>query len=193
METISTGDQKAPMPSVRKIVIAYPFILAIIAVFINSVFLDVGPIKVELPTISSLAAASIAAAILVINHSWIMTKTELTRIDYGIATATEDVSETRVLVDQAGRDAKIALGRAHRTHQNATENTVYFSLLAPLLLLSSPSELPIWLWFLGFSLGRLGHSVGYLTAHTALRGFAMSVSLVSLYGMASYLLISAVL
>lgn len=193
METILADNQKAPVPRVRKIVFAYPFVLAVVALFVNLVFLGVGPIAVELPTVSHLTAASLAAALLVVNHSWIMTKTELTRIDYGIATAPEDTSETRVLLDQSGQNAKNALARAHRTHQNATENTVYFSLLAPLFLMSSPSELAVWLWFLGFSLGRLGHSIGYLTAHTALRGFAMSISLVSLYGMASYLLLSLVL
>ena len=40
-----------------------------------------------------LTAASVAAVLLVINHSWIMTKTELIRIDYGIATAPEDASQ----------------------------------------------------------------------------------------------------
>ena len=122
-----------------------------------------------------------------------MTKTELTRIDYGIATAPEDATETRVLLDQASQDAKVALARAHRTHQNATENTVYFSLMVPLFLMSSPSGLAVWLWLIGFSLGRLGHSMGYLMARTALRGLAMSVSLISLYGMATYLLLSVIL
>lgn len=43
---------------------------------------------------------------------------------------------------------------------------------------------------IGFGMGRLGYTYSFLSGRTGPRGFFMSLSLVSMYGMASYPLMS---
>ena len=85
------------------------------------------------------------------------------------------------------------LERRHNAHRNATENTVYFAILAGVFVTISPAASAAAAWILGFAVGRLGHTFSYLTRNTGLRGAFMSLSLLALYGMASYLVLSFVL
>ena len=47
------------------------------------------------------------------------------------------------------------------------------------------------LWGLGFPLGRLGHSWGYLYGKDGIRGLFMTISLLSQLGMVTYLILGA--
>jgi hypothetical protein len=62
--------------------------------------------------------------------------------------------------------------------------------LAGIFLLVSPPVLTSAVWILGFAVGRVGHTFGFLTGNTNLRGLFMSLSLVAMYGMASYLVLA---
>ena len=170
MERLSSDDGRTATLPLRTIVILYPVALATIAVVLNLIVWGVSPMAVSLPSHGGMAAAVITAVVLVVNHSWIMTKTELTRIDYNIAVTPEEAAGARALLEDRGSEATRALGRVHNTHRNSTENTVLFALLLPLFLVSSPTDMAVWVWCLSFGLGRLGHTYGYLTAHTGLRG-----------------------
>ena len=80
--------------------------------------------------------------------------------------------------------------RRLNAHRNATENTVYFVLLAPVFVLVSPPLIAVQIWTLGFALSRLGYTYCYLFGKDGLRGIFMSLGLLAMYGMASYLLAS---
>ena len=70
---------------------------------------------------------------------------------------------------------------------------MHFVLLAILLSVVSPVVIAAQVWFVNFAVGRLGHTFSYLSGHDGLRGIFMSLSLVSLYGLASYLLVSLII
>ncbi|MGH1412099.1 MAG: MAPEG family protein [Pelagimonas sp.] len=183
-------DLDARKKKFRTIIIVYPFALIGIAAIINTIAFGVTPISPALPSESVVTAAIISAVILLATHSWLMTRTELTRLRYDLYSTPEEWAAR-------GRDPKKAsqfglseLARHHNAHRNMTENTVHFAVLAGLLSIVSPSQWAAELWFLGFALGRLAHGFCFVTGNDGARGIAMSVSLMSLYGMATYLLLA---
>ena len=82
------------------------------------------------------------------------------------------------------------LARRHNAHRNTTENTVYFALLTMIFASVTPTPAAAQAWIVGFALARVGYSYGYLAGKDNVRGIFMSLSLVAMYGMASYLVIS---
>ena len=62
----------------------YPVGVLLVSVLLNYFAFGVNSIVVELPSVTSIVALVIAAALLVINHTWLMTATELTRIRFGM-------------------------------------------------------------------------------------------------------------
>lgn len=175
---------------IARIICGYPIALALIATAVNLFAIGIAPAKPAVPDSTTLIALAISAALLLVNHVWLMTATELTRLRHGIATTPEELGEDSVLARDGDPTARDALERRLNAHRNLTENTVYFALLAPLFALVSPPALASYLWITGFAAARLGHSAAYLTRQTGLRGLFMSLSLTALFGMASYLLLT---
>lgn len=92
--------------------------------------------------------------------------------------------------EEAPQQGRQELERRHNAHRNTTENTVYFILLAFIFSLISPSPLAAQIWLIGFAGARLGYTFSYLSAMSGARGVFMSLSLLCIYGLASYLVMS---
>ena len=84
------------------------------------------------------------------------------------------------------------LERRHNTHRNTTENTTYFIFLASAFVLISPTTLAAQTWLIGFGVARLGYTYSYLAGKDNARGAFMTLSLLAMYGIASYLVMSLV-
>ena len=85
------------------------------------------------------------------------------------------------------------LERHHSTHQNTTENVVYYVLLAFIFVFSSPPIIVATVWLVGFAVARLGYTYSYLYGKDNARGLFMSLSLLAMYGLASYLVMSLII
>lgn len=79
-----------------RILIGYPIALIIIALVLNMFVFGVEPLLVALPAPSVLTALIISAILLLINHSWLMTTTELTRLNYKMYASQEEWDEAGV-------------------------------------------------------------------------------------------------
>ena len=172
------------------LVTAYPFALVAIAITLNLFVFGLQPVDVTLPSVGYLLSIAVSAALLVINHTWLMISTELTRVKLGMsATPEEWAASGRSRVDTPALAAE-ELERRHNAHRNTTENVVYFALLVPPFVLVSPPIPAVQLWMIGFGVARLGYTYSYLSGRTGPRGLFMSLGLLSLYGMSSYALMS---
>lgn len=174
----------------RKIIITYPFALLAISLAANALLFGIAPTVPALPPTSVIAALVIAALLLLLNHSWLMTSTELTRLKFNMHATPEEWDASEHSPKDVTPQARQELERHHNAHRNATENTVYFVFLALLISMVSPVVIAAQIWIVGFALGRLGHMFCFLTGKDGARGIFMSISLTSLYGMASYLAVS---
>ena len=175
-----------------QIILAYPIALIIAGLIANLLLLGVEPAAIALPTKGIIAALIVSAIMLLANHTWLMTSTELTRLKYDMhATPEEREASGRAETDVSSEGVQ-ELERRHNAHANATENVVHFVFLAFLISVVSAATITAQLWIIGFAIGRLGHTYSYLTGRDGLRGIFMSVSLASLYGLASYLLFSLI-
>jgi uncharacterized MAPEG superfamily protein len=174
------------------IVIGYPFALVGICLVLNFAVLGVQPLDIALPSSQVVAALVIAAILLLVNHTWLMTTTELTRGRFGLYATPEEWATAKKEPADASSEGLEELERRHNAHRNTTENTVYFVLLALLFTLASPSDLAAYLWIVGFAVSRLGYTFAYLTGKDGLRGLFMSLGLICLYGLASYLAIALI-
>ncbi|MBM1557612.1 MAPEG family protein [Sulfitobacter mediterraneus] len=177
----------------RAIIIAYPVALIAIALAINLLLFGVDAAVVSLPSKPVIAALAMGAVLLVINHTVLMTTTELTRMKYDLKATPEEWAASDHNRADITAEAETELERQHNAHRNATENTVYFAMLAITLGLITPVQIAAQVWIIGFALGRLGHGFAYLTGRDGLRGICMSVSLIALYGMGSYLALALIL
>jgi uncharacterized MAPEG superfamily protein len=176
----------------RTIVIVklYPLGVLLIAVVLNLFVFGVGPVAVALPAVEYIYALTIAAVLLLINHTWLMTTTELTRVRFNMYATPEEWAARGATRQDAPEEGLRELERRHNAHRNTTENTVYFVLLAPVFALVSPTTVAAQTWIVGFSVARLGYTYSYLAGKDGLRGLFMSLSLLAMYGMVSYLLMS---
>lgn len=172
------------------IIMAYPIALILIGFLANFLLLGVIPAVIALPQIGIITPLAISAILLLANHTWLMTSTELTRLKYNMHATPEEWKASKHTKDDVLSDGLQELERHHNAHANATENSVYFVFLALLVSVISPVTMTVSVWIIGFSIGRLGHTFSYLRGRDGLRGIFMSISLVSLYGLASYLLVS---
>jgi uncharacterized MAPEG superfamily protein len=165
----------------------YPLLLLVMACLGNWVVFGVKPLQVGMPSTFSLAIMSISAILMCLNHTWLMTVTELTRVRYQIQTTPEEWSDSLVGRDEIPQEGWDELARARNAHRNCTENSVYFVMLGTPLLFCSANDI-VSIWMLEFAIGRLGHTYGYLTKSDVLRGLFMTISLLAMYGMATYLM-----
>lgn len=170
-----------------QIILAYPFALIAIAVATNFMIFGVNSVSISLPSVSVLGALVTSALLLLGNHTWLMTTTELTRLKYNMHATPEEWDASAHLRSDVPDKGFWELERRRNAHGNATENTVHFVLLALLVSVVSPTALAAQTWITGFAIGRLAHTFFYIIGKDDARGVAMSISLVSLYGLASYL------
>ena len=177
----------------KTLVKAYPFGILLVCLLLNHFVLGVNPLLVALPSNELIAFVAISVALLVTIHSWLMTTTELTRIRFNMHATPEEWEESGDSPESVIEEGWRELERRHNAHRNATENTVYFAILVGVFILVSPPVITAAVWILGFAIGRVGHTFGFLTKNTNLRGLFMSVSLIAMYGMASYLVLALVI
>jgi uncharacterized membrane protein YecN with MAPEG domain len=171
------------------IIKVYPFGVLVLAIALNFMF-GIDPIQISTPSRGLLGLISCAAIILVINHSWIMTVTELTRNRYKIFASPEEwISSGHKKLDVTEKGS-FEIERCLNTHRNTTENVVYYILFLFVFSFVSPNQLAAWAWVLVFPLSRLGYTYSYLTGNDNTRGIFMSLTLLSVYGIASYLAFS---
>ena len=175
------------------IILCYPVALILIALVINWFAFGIDKVVVALPATDIICALAIAGVLLAINHSWLMTSTELTRLKYKIYATPEEWAASGTVKEDASKEGLNELERRHNAHRNTTENTVYFVFLAAILSLVSPSVLAAQIWIIGFAVARLGYTFSYLAGRDDARGLFMSLSLTAIYGMASYLAIGVLL
>ncbi len=170
----------------------YPFALVLLSIAVNLAVFGVKPVAVALPSSESYAALTVAGVLLLANHSWLMTATELTRVRFNLAASPEERAAKGIDRQAPSQAAADELGRHHNAHRNTTENAVYFVFLMLILVFVSPPILVVQVWAIGFGIARLGYTYSYLAGKTGLRGLFMSLSLLPLYGMASYLVLAFV-
>ncbi|WP_108813638.1 MAPEG family protein [Loktanella sp. Alg231-35] len=173
-----------------RIILAYPIALILLGILANLLLFGVTPAIIAIPEPAVVIALSISAVLLLGNHTWLMTSTELTRLKYNMHATPEEWAASNHVPEDVSAKGLQELERRHNAHRNTTENVVYFVILAALVSIVSPVVLAAQVWVLGFAAGRIGHSFSYLAGFDGLRGISMSISLVSLYGLASYLAIS---
>lgn len=184
-------DEKRKIKFAR-IILAYPFALIAIGMLVNFLLFGVKSAVISLPSFAIIVALVWSAVLLLANHTWLMTSTELTRLKYNMHATPEEWEASGHAQSGVSEKGLRELERRHNAHRNATENVVYFVFLALLVSVVSPVTIAAQVWIVGFAFGRLGHTFSYLTSRDGLRGIFMSVSLLSLYGLASYLLASLI-
>lgn len=175
------------------IVTAYPFALILVAILLNVLVFGISSIVVTLPANESIRALIVAAVLLVINHTWIMNSTELTRARYGLHSNPEEWAASGADPANASAEGLDEVEMRHNTHRNTTENTIYFVLLSLIFVVVSPPRWAVEVWVIGYAVARLGYTYSYLYRKVDLRGIFMSLSLLAMYGMASYLAIGLIL
>ena len=177
----------------RLIVTAYPFALILVAILLNVFAFGINPIAITSPAIESVRALIISAAILVANHTWIMNSTELTRQRFGLYSNPEEWAASGSDRAQASAEGLDEVEMHQNAHRNTTENTVYFVFLSLIFVVVSPPTLAVQVWVVGYGISRLGYTYSYLYRKVDLRGVFMSLSLLAMYGITSYLFGSVVL
>jgi uncharacterized membrane protein YecN with MAPEG domain len=175
------------------IIQAYPIVLILISLGLNVYVFGVQPVAVAQPSFVVVFALAVSALLLVFNHTWLMTATELTRLRYNMYASHEEWGENDARKEDVAASGWIELDRHHSAHRNATENTVTFVLVALVFAAISPSVLAAEVWFVGFAVARLGYTYSALRGKSGLRGIFMSLSLLALYGLAGQLLMSFLL
>ncbi len=181
-----------PKRRTKAIVSAYPLGVLLIGVVLNLFVFGVNPLVVALPSAECIFSLVIAAVLLVINHTWLMTTTELTRVRFKMYATPEEWAASGISRQDAPGEGLRELGRRHNIHRNTTENAIYFIFLAFIFVLVSPTNLTAQVWIIGFAVARLGYTYSYLAGRDNARGLFMSLSLLAMYGMASYLVMSLV-
>ena len=174
------------------IVKAYPLGVLLVSVVLNLLVFGVTPYSLALPSTASIFALVIAAVLLTINHTWLMTTTELTRVLFEMYTTPEEWAASGTKQQDAPEEGLRELDRRHNAHRNTTENTIYFIFLAGIMVFVSPTPLAAQVWIIGFAVARLGYTYSYLAGKDSARALFMSLSLLAMYGIASYLLLSFV-
>ena len=154
----------------------YPFVILFIGLVIN-LLVGVSPLNATIPSIDLIQISSASAVLLLINHSWIMTSTELTRLRYKVFATPEEWRKSGENKEDISEDAQFEIERHLNAHRNTTENTIYFIFLSIIYVFISPAILLSLIWLLSYPLARLGYTYSYFSGKDALRGIFMSLSL----------------
>lgn len=177
----------------KTIILIYPVVILFIGIAINLFAFGINPVFASLPSIECIRAIIIASILLIINHTWIMTATELTRAKFKMYATPEEWAASEINKEDAPELGILEIERHHNTHRNTTENSVYYVLLALIFIVVSPSSIAAQTWIISFPIARLGYTYSYLSGKDNARGIFMSFGLLSIYGMASYLAISLII
>lgn len=177
---------------IMAIVIAYPIGVTIIAIILNVLVFGINTYTVTIPSTYVLKVLIISAVLLVINHTWLMTATELVRVRYRMYATPEEWVKSGTNKKDIPEIGEYELERVHNAHRNTTENVIYFILLTFVYVFSSPTDIGAIVWMLGFPVARLGYTYSYLTGKDDLRGVFMTLGLLAIYGLASYNLMSII-
>lgn len=172
------------------VVILYPFGIAIASLFSNYWLFDIPKLGVALPSEDIICVLVIVGVLFLINHSWLMTVTELTRGKYKMYATPEEWLESGTIARDAPEDGRQELERIHNAHRNTTENTVYFLLVSVPFIFIQPEISAAITWLIGFGVARLGYTYSYLFGKDGARGLFMTLGLFATFSIASYLLIS---
>ena len=191
---VAAAPGPAPKPdSTRRpavpVIRAYPIGVVLLSIGVNALA-GIGAYVPTLPGMDLLAALAVTGALLLVNHTWLMTVTEEVRHHFQIPTTPEQWKERGLGPGQLSHAGVLELQRHHGAHRNATENTTLFVLVATTFMLGAPDPLLAQLWIVCFGVARLGHTYGYLRGRDGVRGLFMTLSLLSLYGMGSHALLS---
>jgi uncharacterized MAPEG superfamily protein len=184
---VEHSKEDVPQSSNAVFIKLYPSGLLLLAVLANLLGFGVDPLSAGLPSEGNLEALILAAALLLINHTWLMISTSLVRDRHNVCSTPEEWAASGLNKEDISDEGWRELERCHNTHRNTTENTVYFMFLAVLFTFASGSTLATQVWITTFPIARLGYTYSYLSGKDNLRGLFMSLSLLSVYGMASYL------
>ncbi len=171
------------------IVIAYPFGILSVSLVVN-VLMGIKPYYPSIPTLELIYPLVTSAVFLVVNHSWLMTATELKRVRFRMYATPEEWAASNTSRNDIPELGIMELERVHNAHRNANENTLYFMLLCIAFIFSSPSSLVAYVWVVGFAVARLGYTYSYLAGKDKVRAFFMTMTLLTTYGLASYLVVS---
>ena len=166
----------------------YPFGVLLVSLVLTF-FLGQTSFEVSLPSIDLWKILSLAAVILVVNHSWIMTQTELTRQRFKIFATPEEWRDSGKSKASITEEGQFEIDRTLNAHRNTTENTLYYIFLAVVFSFTSPSLLAATIWLLLYPIARLGYTYSYFAGKDGVRGIFMSLALLSMYGLSASLLI----
>lgn len=190
--TLNTEEMKRQKRTMS-IVVIYQIVVILLSVALNIFVFEVHPFVVTLPSNELFQTLIIATVLLVLNHTWLMTATELTRVRFKMYSTPEEWLASGTNREDATKKGISELERHHSTHQNTTENVVYYVLLALIFVFSSPPTIVATVWLVGFAVARLGYTYSYLYGKDNARGLFMSLSLLAMYGLASYLVMSLII
>lgn len=185
------NDEDVRRTRIAAVIVVYPLVLVLVATALNLFAFGVKPIVVALPSPQVVVALTVSAVLLIGNHAWLMTSTELTRLRFRLAATPEERAAQGGNRPDTPALARDELERRHNAHRNTTENVVYFVLLVLVFAFVSPPPLAVQVWAIGFAAARLGYTASYLAGSTGARGFFMSLGLLALFGMAGYLAVGA--
>ncbi|NKC01230.1 MAG: MAPEG family protein [Pseudomonadales bacterium] len=171
------------------ILLVYPLVPLVVALITNLV-VGVNRLEAALPTDAMMGFVALSVLFLIVNHTWLMTHTEVTRARFGLFATPEEEAESDH--SSQGVSNTQELTRSHAAHRNLTENTVHFALALPVFLFLSPPAILAAIWLCGYATMRLGHTYFFLSGNADMRGVCMTGSLVALYGLVTYPLISIV-
>ena len=171
------------------VILVYPVVLLLISLSLNYFLFGVKSCVIALPSIEHIRSIIIAAVLLTINHTWIMTATELVRAKFKIHSTPEEWEKKGSNYNDVAEEGVRELKRHHDTHLNTTENTIYFILLALPFIFVSPPAAAITVWFIGYAIARIGYTYSFLSGNDGARGLFMTLGLLSMYGIASYLVV----
>lgn len=172
-----------------RVIIAYPFVILVVAIVLNVFVIGVNPYVVAIPSIEYIRAIVIAAVLLIINHTWLMTTTELTRLRYKMFSTPEEWAASGTRPEESPKEGIYELKRQHDTHLNNTENVIYYILLCLAFILVSPPVIAAQVLIIGYAVSRLIYTYSFLTGKDGMRGIFMTLSLLAMYSMACYLVI----
>ena len=184
---VMSSEEEARRRRGRYFVVGYPFAVLMICIALNALVFGIMPIQIALPGKTIVLALVVASVLLLVNHTWLMTTTELTRGRYGMYATPEEWRASGRKREEAVSEGWEELERRHNAHRNTTENTVYFVFVALVFALTSPSTLAASVWIIGFGVARLGYTYSYLAGKDGLRGLFMSLGLLCVFGIASAL------
>ena len=190
--TLNTEEMKRQKRTMS-IVVIYQIVVILLSVALNIFVFEVHPFVVTLPSNELFQTLIIATVLLVLNHTWLMTATELTRARFKMYSTPEEWLASGTNREDTTKKGISELERHHSTHQNTTENVVYYVLLAFIFVFSSPPIIVATVWLVGFAVARLGYTYSYLYGKDNARGLFMSLSLLAVYGLASYLVMSLII